>query len=130
MRAATNLTGIWQGLYSYPRVLEPVGFVATLIETTHRLSGSTHEAHRMTGESLCAMLSGHRDGSRVAFVKTYEPGARGGYTSDVRYEGTLSEDGSEIEGRWIIRADWSGRFLMIRSTPNAEKIARRKFARA
>jgi len=124
----TNLTGVWQGLYSYPRAFEPVSFVATLIETQSRVSGSTHEPHRKTGETLCATLLGRRNGSAVSFLKTYDQPA-GGYGADVRYEGTVSDDATEIEGRWIIRADWLGRFLMIRGAHDAEKIAKKKFAR-
>ena len=49
----------------------------------------------------------------------------GGRTHTIRYDGTLSEDGGEIEGRWIIQANWAGRFLMIRSgrAVPAEKVA-------
>jgi|SRR5580704_5111606 hypothetical protein len=123
-----NLTGVWQGLYSYPRALEPVLFVATLIETLSHVTGSTHEPHRITDRTLRAMLSGRRNGSRIDFVKTYEQ-TEGGYGEEIRYDGTICADASEIEGRWIIRADWSGRFLMIRGSRDAEQIARKKFAR-
>lgn len=126
---ASGLTGIWQGLYFYPRLLEPVSFVATLIETGSRLSGSTHEPHGKTGAVLCATLLGRRAGSLVHFVKTYES-VGDGYAADVSYEGTLAADHTEIEGRWSIRANWSGRFLMIRGSREAETAARKKFARA
>jgi hypothetical protein len=124
--SAINLTGVWQGLYSYSRILPPVGFVATLIETASWVSGSIHEPHRKTGETLCATLLGRRDGSSVGFVKSYEK--TDGYKHEVHYEGTVSTDGTEIDGRWFIRADWSGRFLMIRSRPRAEEVARKRFA--
>ena len=124
----SNLTGIWQGLYSYPRALEPVSFVATLIETASWLSGSTHEAHRKTGATILATLLGTRADDTVDFVKTYEP-TSSGYKKGVHYEGTLSADGTEIEGRWIIPGNWSGRFLMIRGAREAESVARKKFAR-
>jgi len=124
----TNLTGVWRGLYSYPRAFEPVSFVATLIETQSRVSGSTHEPHRKTGATLCATLLGRRDGDAVSFLKTYDA-PESGYSADVRYEGAVSADATEIEGRWIIRADWFGRFLMVRIAHDAEKIARKKFAR-
>ena len=119
-----SLTGIWQGLYSYPRMLNPVSFLATLIDSRSRLSGSTHEPHRETGAVLCATLLGRRAGRAIQFVKTYNSDS-GGYGVDVHYEGTLAADGTEIEGRWIIRADWSGRFLMIRGSREAETVARR-----
>jgi hypothetical protein len=122
---AESLTGVWQGFFSYPRALGPVQFTATLIETQSALSGTTHEPcdvgpHK--GETLFAVLSGHRDGSSVVFDKTYD--GSGGRTHTIRYDGTISDDGGEIEGRWMIRANWAGRFLMIRSgrTVPAEKV--------
>ncbi len=123
----SNLTGVWQGLYAYSRLLPPVSFVATLIESSCWVSGSTHEPHRKTGETLCATLQGRRHGFVLNFVKTYEK-TGDGYKHDIHYEGAISPDGTEIDGRWHIRADWSGRFLMIRSRPRAEEIARKRFA--
>ena len=38
---ARNLTGVWQGLYTYPNG-ESVSFVATLIDSGGALSGSIH----------------------------------------------------------------------------------------
>jgi hypothetical protein len=38
-----NLTGVWQGFYTYPGGIGSVAFGATLIETGSTLSGSTHE---------------------------------------------------------------------------------------
>jgi hypothetical protein len=32
----------------------------------------------------------------------------------VDYAGTLNAEATEVEGRWIIRGVWSGKFLMIR----------------
>ena len=40
---AQNLTGVWDGIYSYPIARAPVSFVATLIETASAVSGTTHE---------------------------------------------------------------------------------------
>jgi len=128
---AQNLTGIWHGLYFYPIPRPPVSFVATLIETATTLSGTTHEPCTIGGspnEILYATLVGRRWDSAVAFVKTYD-GANPRYNA-VAYEGTLSPDGTEIEGRWIVPRDWSGRFLMIRSTGQTETVARSVFERA
>jgi hypothetical protein len=120
-----SLTGIWQGFFSYPRAMGPVQFTATLIETQHWLTGMTHEPMDVgpnKGETIYATLSGSRDGTSVVFDKTYD--GSGGRTHTIHYEGTLSDDGIEIEGRWIIRASRVGRFLMIRSghTAPAEKV--------
>jgi hypothetical protein len=73
--AAENLTGVWQGLFTYPRVLRAGHFSATLIETANFLSGSTSEIwawEPRAGETVLAMVSGRRTGNTVAFTKTYE----------------------------------------------------------
>ena len=111
------VTGVWHGLYTYPNGLS-VSFVATLIESGSVLTGSTHEPSP-TG-TLYASLTGSRDGSAVAFHKTYE-GAGPDY-GNVDYAGTLNADASEIEGRWIIPGVWSGKFLMIRPARDAASV--------
>ncbi len=124
-----NLTGIWHGLYSYPYGRPPVSFVATLIEAGRTVSGTTHEPcdrEDSPGEMLFATLLGRRRGSMVAFLKTYDS-ANPNY-SRVIYEGTLSADGTEIEGRWILPGS-SGKFLMIRSAGKEEAVEREAFER-
>jgi hypothetical protein len=125
-----NLTGIWQGLFSYPRALKAGNFSATLIETSNHLSGSTSElwAHGpRAGETILAMLSGNRIDSMVRFTKTYEGPDQPNHL--VEYEGTLTEDFLEIEGRWHIPRSWSGRFLMIRPGGRSVEAARHAFER-
>src|SRR5262249_16640843 len=75
-----------------------------------------------------AILLGTRQHSTVTFVKTYD-GANPQYGT-VAYQGTLSPDGTEIEGRWTVPGNWSGKFLMIRSAGQAEAVARKVFERA
>jgi hypothetical protein len=129
--AAASLTGVWHGLYSYPIPRAPVSFVATLIESPSAVSGTTHEPCTIGGnpnEILYATLLGSRRNCAVAFVKTYD-GANP-YYGTVAYEGMLSPDGTEIEGRWTVPGNWSGKFLMIRSAGKAEAVTRRVFERA
>jgi hypothetical protein len=129
--ARASLTGVWQGLYSYPIARKSVSFVATLIETAGAVSGTTHEPCAVggaPGETLFATLAGSRNDSTVAFVKTYD-GANPHY-GVVQYEGILSGDGTEIEGRWIVPGNWSGKFLMIRSAGREEAVGRKVFERA
>src|SRR3974390_2469351 len=89
------LTGVWLGLYSYPAVLDPVSFTATLIETATWLSGSTHEPSRFDRETLIGNLFGSREGSFVQFTKTYDSPKRG-YGNPVHYEGVVNEEADEI----------------------------------
>ena len=129
--SAASLTGIWHGIYSYPIPRAPVSFVATLIETASAVNGTSHEPctiHGSSNEILYATLLGNRQHSAVAFVKTYD-GANPCYGT-VAYEGTLSPDGTEIEGRWTVPGNWSGKFLMIRSAGQAEAVARTVFEHA
>ena len=125
-----NLTGIWHGLYSYPHGRAPVSFVATLIEAGSTVSGTTHEPCDTGGrpnETLYATLLGRRQDSAVIFMKTYD-GSNPNY-GRVAYEGTLSADGTEIEGRWTVPGN-AGKFLMIRSAGKAEAVTRKAFERA
>ena len=130
MTERDSLTGVWHGLYSYPRYLEPVYFVATLISHGLQFSGSTHEAaqgHAGAPLQLFAFVEGQADATSVSFAKQYD--GTGGWWHKVGYEGTLSSDRMEIDGHWVIGGNWSGRFLMIRSPGATEAIARKAFAR-
>jgi hypothetical protein len=126
--SVANLTGIWHGLYSYPSYLEPVYFVATLISFGTNVSGTTHEATEgRTGAplQLFAFVEGSIADFAVAFQKRYD--GSGGWKHVVGYDGTLSADGTEIEGQWSIPGNWSGPFLMIRGRAVTEKTIRKEF---
>ena len=127
---AHNLTGVWHGLYTYPHG-QSVSFVATLIDSGGALSGSTHEpcapAVAASG-TLYATLAGSRSGGAVAFRKTYDGGVPRYHT--VEYAGTLNADATEVEGRWVIRGVWSGKFLMIRPERNEASVERKATQRA
>lgn len=131
MSDAPNLTGVWDGFYTYERRTRAVVFGATLIETPGWLTGSTHEICSVgpnRGALLCAMVEGHRSGNSVTFLKTYD-GSDPNYGA-VHYFGTVSEDGIEIEGIWRIPPSWTGRFLMIRSGDAAAEERRVAFEKA
>jgi hypothetical protein len=118
---AQDLTGVWNGLYSYPDG-RSVAFVATLIESGSTLTGSTHEpcvGVDAPAGTLFASLMGGRVGSAVSFRKTYE--AAGPSFGTVNYEGRLNAEATEIEGRWSIPGVWSGKFMMIRPLREALK---------
>ena len=110
------LTGVWNGLYSYPRAIEPTSFTTTLTENDGWLSGATEEVARVgptQGQPLTATLQGRRSGHSVTFLKMYD-NPPPGYDA-VQYFGDVNHDGSEIEGRWTIPGVWSGKFLMVRA---------------
>jgi hypothetical protein len=128
-RSERSLTGVWDGIYSYPvHGMPAVAFTATLIEAGSSLSGSVHEPC-MAGPSgtLLFSLSGSRRGSAVNFVKTYH-GTNLRYRHAIFYEGTVNDDATEVEGIWSIPGNWSGRFLMIRSGGQPEAAAEREGA--
>ncbi|TCR64229.1 hypothetical protein [Bosea sp. BK604] len=130
MARASDLTGVWHGLYTYEMAAEPIYFVATLIESGRWLTGSTHESEigrNGAPLTLFAMLEGGRDELSVRFTKTYD--GTGGWSHSVAYDGTLSAYATEIEGRWTIGREASGRFLMIRSAGASESVVRRAFAK-
>jgi hypothetical protein len=113
---AVDLSGVWHGLYSYPRNRDPVSFVATLTEGNSWLTGATQETGVVgdaRGLTISATLQGRRTGRSVTWLKTYDRSYR--LYDAVHYAGNVSADGTEIEGRWTIPGSWSGKFLMIRS---------------
>ena len=96
-------------------------FRTHLKETGGWLTGTTREtaaSGSATGQNLSATLLGRRSGSSVKFLKLYD-GSVPGFDS-VAYEGNVSADGTEIDGRWTAIGNWSGTFLMIRSQGVAE----------
>jgi hypothetical protein len=122
---AENLTGVWQGLYSYPHG-QSVSFVATLIDSGASFSGTVHEPcilGNSPNKTLYAALDGTRQGSAVSFLKTYQDA--GPNYGSVHYNGALNDDGTEIEGRWRIQGVWSGKFLMIRSAGKVAEVERK-----
>ncbi|MCC6887624.1 MAG: hypothetical protein IT536_03735 [Hyphomicrobiales bacterium] len=125
-----NLTGVWNGLYSYSSGLS-VSFVATLIESGSALSGATHEPNVLgtnPGATLTALLSGARRNGAVSFIKTYDDSGPRPY-HPVSYDGALNADATEIEGRWRIGDGTTGRFLMVRAQANTAAVKRSKRAK-
>jgi len=118
-----SLTGLWQGQFSYPVAMEPEFFTANLLETPDFLGGSIQETVRQgkhAGMLFYASVHGRRNGREVSFIKKYETPPR---QHQVRYEGVLNADATEIEGSWSIPGSWSGRFLMIRANGLAPAVA-------
>ena len=124
-----SLTGVWQGRYVYGNGQDRA-FLATLMEFGAFLSGTTHELNSdgHGAEEQFAMVEGSRAGRSVRFVKTYD--GSGGWSHSVSYEGTVSSDSTEIDGRWSIENAASGTFLMMRSGGKSVAATKRAYERA
>lgn len=109
-----DVTGQWDGIFSYPRAMPPNHFTAELREKVGRIAGETREPsdspHDRASE-LHAFVEGTRSGTQVTFTKFYDSKRR---TRPIVYNGTLSAHGDEISGSWTIQDNWSGTFLMTR----------------
>jgi hypothetical protein len=118
-----DLSGVWKGIFQYPRALPPGHFDAELRDRLGAILGETFEfgdTRHDKGASLHAFIEGHRNGSAISFVKRYDAVTRS--NTPVFYAGTVDDSGDEISGTWDIPGQWSGTFLMIRSKPTAAMI--------
>lgn len=117
-----DLTGRWTGVYFYPHDhadnandnLPATPFTAELSDVDGHVTGSTVEPDMMGPKGappIPASLKGNHHGGQLVFTK-FPRG--GGQTHTIDYEGAISEDGSSIEGRWVIHGAWSGTFRMSR----------------
>lgn len=124
-----DLSGTWQGRYSYFDPREPVAFVAVVIDAAGSLGGTIHERcseGEAAGGYLYAALSGQHAGSAVSFIKTYD--GTGGWKHSVGYEGTINEHGTEITGHWQLQDQWgvwTGPFLMMRANGIEDAVIRK-----
>ncbi|WP_294201119.1 hypothetical protein [uncultured Sphingomonas sp.] len=122
-----DLTGAWKGIFHYPHSLPPGHFDAELRDGQGALIGETFEiadAGPEAGRPLHAMLTGHRQGREVRFVKHYDHRRR--VRTPVHYSGQARDGGLEISGIWHIPGHWSGSFLMIRATPRSVMVERKE----
>ncbi len=120
-----NLSGDWTGIFNYPEPHPPNGFEALLRDHDGAITGETRERSDSVEDvdpEQIAILTGQRAGRSVTFVKSYDDLRRA--QNPVHYDGTVSEDGDEITGRWIIHGEWSGTFLMVRAGGRTEEIER------
>jgi hypothetical protein len=115
-----DLSGDWIGSYSYPGELEPVPFLATLVESNGNLTGETKEPGQTPemGAIAHALLQGSRSGAKVRFTKMYDTIE----DRPILYEGTVDENATEIHGSWTIVDEWSGSFLMRRAIAAEEEV--------
>jgi hypothetical protein len=121
----SDLSGVWTGAYNYPGDRPPVSFSATLSQRGEWITGATEEVGVSADAGrvrMTATLQGRRAGTHVTWLKLYDR-ISGGYDA-VGYEGQVNHDASEISGRWSVRPDWSGGFLMIRTASMAAEATR------
>lgn len=110
----SSLTGSWSGAYRYPDAGGETVFNVQLQEAGGLFVGSTQEPNDFvasTDSILHAEIGGSREGSSVAFTKFYN---HADVRHSIRYEGTADDALMRIEGRWVVRSDWSGTFFMVR----------------
>ncbi len=111
----SDMTGRWDGTFSYPDVPEagPITpFVVTLRDCNGVLKGTVMEPNEFRSGTAHATLIGQRVGRSVHFAKTYS-GAGEEYVETVLYYGELSADGECVSGEWRID-HWRGPFEMTR----------------
>jgi len=115
-RRRSSLTGSWSGAYRYPFGGHETVFNAQIEETAGAFVGATQEPNEFlntTDSVLHGEIDGFREGSAVTFTKFYNHGEDGARHS-IRYEGSVDAELTRIDGRWIVRSDWSGTFFMTR----------------
>ncbi|MBC7768530.1 MAG: hypothetical protein H7124_07065 [Phycisphaerales bacterium] len=124
----SSLTGSWSGAYRYPRDAGPeTVFNVEIEEVGGAFTGAMQEPNVIRlapGPVVTADIEGTRSGASVVFVKFYN--GSGGMAHAIRYEGTVDEALTRIEGTWSIPRDWSGTFFMVRDDLGAEAQAEAK----
>jgi hypothetical protein len=95
-----------------------MGFVATINDNGGSLSGTTTEPSDIfAGADERADIRGTRSGTTVSFYKYYD--GAGAYGHSVTYDGVITADGQQVEGRWSID-EFSAKFIMSRNLQKFE----------
>lgn len=112
-----SISGTWLGNYYYDRVADPHGFEAVFVQSGTQVEGSILDDGQL-GE---AHVNGSFVSGQLKFCKIYNGAAR----NPVHYEGTMSEDGKSISGRWQIdvktRGSWMAWRLDDEKVPEADE---------
>lgn len=118
----TSLSGAWSGAFRYPDdTLPETVFNAQIEESSGAFVGAVQEPNLVTdfaGAVITAEIEGVRSGATVTFTKFYQASAQVEHA--IRYEGSVDEGLTRIEGVWIIPGEWSGTFFMTRDDDGAE----------
>jgi hypothetical protein len=119
-----DLSGRWSGIFSYPALLPPNSFEATIRDVGGAITGvivQPREIVEVPGPPQQAVIEGRRQGNSVSWVKIYDDLTR----PSPHYSGIIDPGGDEIEGEWVIPGDWSGTFIMVRARKSSEEAERR-----
>ena len=119
-----DLTGRWSGIFSYPAQFPPNTFEAEIRDSGGLVTGvitQPREFFEEDGPPRQAVIDGRREGDRLTFVKFYDDLDR----PTPHYHGRIQPGGDEVSGEWTIPGDWSGTFIMIRSSKEAAREERR-----
>ena len=120
---AMSMTGFWTGEYAYDAVQGlVVEFHAELKQVGAILEGNTTEENTFAdqaGKILIAELFGKVSGQTVNFTKQYTNVSSG--QEKVLYQGSITDDGSQIVGTWTMLSMWTGSFRMTRAIEQKPK---------
>ncbi|RSY87491.1 hypothetical protein DAH66_07620 [Sphingomonas koreensis] len=121
MNDPQDVTGVWYGRYFASSAgVEENSFIAHLDEMAGDVSGTITEPDTTGMEEVRrAFVDGDRMGSRLRFMKQYDPA--GPLAHSVAYAGTISDDGTEVTGEWRF-SGYHGSFVMNRETFRAEEL--------
>lgn len=121
MNDPQDVTGVWYGRYfASSAEVEENSFIAHLDEMAGEVSGTITEPDTNgMAEVRRAFVDGDRMGSRLRFMKQYDPA--GPLAHSVAYAGTISDDGTEVTGEWRF-SGYHGSFVMNRETFRAEEL--------
>ncbi|MCC7529693.1 MAG: hypothetical protein IT342_14315 [Candidatus Melainabacteria bacterium] len=100
MVSSHSIQGSWRGRYFYPGSSEANGFEAVFIDGDGIVEGNILDDGRL-GE---ASVQGKFFYPHLKFIKIYQSGSM----HSVHYQGTMSEDGKTLMGRWSIPGSISG----------------------
>ncbi len=119
-----DVTGFWTGEYAYDNVIDlAVDFHAELSQLGAILSGNTTEENTFGdqgGQILIAELFGRVSGQDIDFTKSYTNAPSN--TDKILYQGSISDDGSLITGKWTMLSMWTGSFKMTRAIEQKPKV--------
>lgn len=118
-----GIAGFWTGEYAYDDVTGlKVEFHAELSQKGTIMSGNSTEENTFGGQGgqiLIAELFGKVSGESVDFTKSYTNGPA--HQDKILYQGTLSDDGNLISGKWTMLSMWTGSFKMTRAIEQKPK---------